>query len=167
MYAPTTCYDKEEGIHYVTLLKECAKRKDLEKGMSLHVDITNKCLLRKNPYVGSSLINMYAKCGALSKAQEVLDELPFRNIVSWSALIAGYSRKGHGHEALNCFERMQSEGLSPDEITLTCILKACGSTQSLDKGKQIHEFIVTRLAWERYYFGQCPCGHVCQMWGTC
>ena len=132
-----TCYAKE-GLHYVALLKECAKRKDLKKGISLHIDILNKDLLRKNPYVGSTLVSMYAKCGALEKAQEVLDELPYRNVISWSALIAGYAEHEECHKTFNCVEQMRSEGLAPDAVTFTAMLKACGRTRSIDKGREIH-----------------------------
>ena len=38
--------------------------------------------------IGSALVDMYAKCGALVKAQKVLEELPVHDVVAWSALIA-------------------------------------------------------------------------------
>ena len=37
-----------------------------------------------------------------------------------------------------CFQRMQSEGISTDAITYTCILKACGSI------RKIHDSIVNQ-----------------------
>ena len=76
-----------EGITFVSLLKVCAQRKDLCKGTELHADIVKKGLLKKSPYLASALINMYAKCGVLSKAQQVLDELPVCDLISWNAII--------------------------------------------------------------------------------
>eukprot|EP00250_Pteridium_aquilinum_P022500 c25392_g4_i4 orf=1-273(+) len=81
---------------------------------------------------------MYAKCGSLSKAQDVLEKLPSRDVVSWSALIAGYAQRGQGEHALNCYERMQREGILPDAVTYACILKACGSIGAAEKGEEIH-----------------------------
>ena len=81
-------------------------------------------MLEKNVILGTVLVDMYAKCGMLKKAQQVLEDLPFRNIVSWSVLIAGCVQHGQSHEALNYFERMQSEGLLPDVVTFVCLLKA-------------------------------------------
>ena len=89
-------------------------------------------------------VDMYAKCGVLSKAQQVLKELHLRNVVSWNALITGYADHGQGHEALNAFDQMQSEGFCPDDVTYMCILKGCGSIGAIDKGKQIHNEIVGR-----------------------
>ena len=125
----------------MALLKACTVRKALDEGCRIHAHIVKKGLLEKSPYLGSSLISMYAKCGVLSKAKEVLENLPIRNVVSWSALISGYARDDQGHEAMNCFEQMRKEGLSPDAITFTCILKSCGEIGDVDKGKQIHEEI--------------------------
>eukprot|EP00250_Pteridium_aquilinum_P033476 c5706_g1_i1 orf=1-207(+) len=68
---------------------------------------------------------MYAKCGALPRAQEVFDELPVRTVVSWNALIAGYIQQGQGEQVLNCVDQMQQKGLAPDAVTFACILKAC------------------------------------------
>jgi pentatricopeptide repeat protein len=81
----------------------------------------------------NSLVDMYAKCGPLAKAKRVLlHELPARNVVSWNALLAGYARQGRARESLDCFKQMQLEGISPDAITLSCILKAWSRTPLID-----------------------------------
>ena len=133
-----------EDSHFVAMLKACANKKDLHKGMLIHADILRSRVLEKSPYVASSLICMYAKCGVLTKAQQVLEELPIRSVVCWNALISGYIQQGNGQSALKCFKRMHSEGISPDVVTFICILKACGNTRSIDEGKEIHDEIVTR-----------------------
>eukprot|EP00250_Pteridium_aquilinum_P016958 c23385_g2_i1 orf=87-488(+) len=118
----------------VALLRACAMQKDLNKGTRVHADILKWGLLQTSSYVANTLVSMYAKCGALAKAELVVDELPVRNVVCWSALIAGYAQHGRGEDALNCFNRMQGEGLFPNEVTFICILKACGSIGAADKG---------------------------------
>eukprot|EP00250_Pteridium_aquilinum_P022497 c25392_g4_i1 orf=1-234(+) len=77
---------------------------------------------------------MYAKCGSLSKAQDVLEKLPSRDVVSWNALISGYAQEGQGEQALNCFECMKRESIPPNGVTYACILKACGTIGAADKG---------------------------------
>mgnify|MGYP000019895263 FL=1 len=86
---------------------------------------------------------MYAKCGVPAKAQEVLEELPTRNVISWNALLAGYGQQGQCYEVLYGFEHMQSEGLSLDTITFICTLKACRSTKTMHIGEQIHDRIMS------------------------
>ena len=89
--------------------------------------------------MGNALVDMYVNCGMLEKAQKVHDELLVRNVYSWNSLIAGYAQHSNGHEAMNCFQKMQSEGLSPDRITYICILKAFGNTRFSVKGEKIHD----------------------------
>eukprot|EP00250_Pteridium_aquilinum_P027429 c34909_g1_i1 orf=2-217(+) len=70
---------------------------------------------------------MYAKCGVLARAKETFDMLPVRDVVTWTALIAGYVQFSMDEEALKCLGRMQVEGISPNAATFVCSLKACGS----------------------------------------
>eukprot|EP00250_Pteridium_aquilinum_P018547 c24122_g25_i1 orf=2-316(+) len=87
---------------------------------------------------------MYAKCGALAKAQEAFDSLPSGDVVSWTALIGGYAQHERCEEALRCFEQMKREGVSPNAVTYSCILKACGSVGEAEQGKLIHAEIVKK-----------------------
>ena len=140
----TTHETQNEYYTFIDSLKACAKKKNLCEGTKLHADLLDNGLLEKCPYIASALIHMYCKCGVLSEAQKVLEKLHFRDVVTWSALISGYAQHGQGHIALDCFEKMQKEGIHPDEITFSCILKACGITGALNKGEIIHEEIARR-----------------------
>ena len=46
-----------------------------------------KRLLEDNIELGNALVDMYAICGKLEKAQNIV------NVVSWNALISGYAEK--------------------------------------------------------------------------
>ncbi|XP_057458234.1 pentatricopeptide repeat-containing protein At3g24000, mitochondrial [Lotus japonicus] len=94
-----------------------------------------------NVFVGSSLVDMYARCGFLGEAQAVFDELGrWKNEVSWNALIAGYARKGEGggEEALGLFAKMQREGYGVTEFTYSALLCSASSVGSLEQGKWLH-----------------------------
>lgn len=130
-----------DAVTFASILKACGNLKAADMGKNIHDEIARQGLLGNDIVLGSALVYMYAKCGALASAQQVLEELPTRNVVSWSALIAGYAQEGQGEQALHCFERMQREGFSPDEVTFVCVLKACGTIGAVDKGEQIHEVI--------------------------
>jgi pentatricopeptide repeat protein len=81
---------------------------------------------------------MYAKCGDLARAEEVLGSLAARDVVSWSALIAGYAKHDRGEEAWECARRMRSEGHSPNVITYIALLGVCSAMGSIEEGKRIH-----------------------------
>jgi pentatricopeptide repeat protein len=101
-------------------------------------------LLKNELAVGNALVDMYARCNDFENAQAVLKELPVKDVISWNGLITGYANVGKALEAMSCFVRMQNEGLSPDPITFTCLLKACSNTRAIGKGKEIHNEIVGR-----------------------
>ncbi|KAI5071883.1 hypothetical protein GOP47_0014134 [Adiantum capillus-veneris] len=125
----------------VSLIGACAKLKDLKCGQKLHKDASTNGLLLNDGLVGNALVDMYAKCGSFSKAHDVFDKLPSRNVVSWTTLIAGYAEHGQGEKALKCFEQMRQEGVHPNAITFLCSLKACGIAKASDKGRELHEEI--------------------------
>ncbi|KAI5075032.1 hypothetical protein GOP47_0010993 [Adiantum capillus-veneris] len=146
-----TCFEQmqEEDltpneVTFTCILKVCGMLEASKKGEWIHDQISKQGLLRDNITLATALIDMYAKCGALAKAKQVLEELPDRDTITWNALIVGYTRQGQGEEALECYERMQNEGLSPDAVTFSGIVKACGSIGALEKGGQIHQEISRR-----------------------
>ena len=74
---------------YTCTLKACAAIGDADKGKQLHDMIIRQDLLKNDIKLGTALVDMYAKCGALSKAKCALEELSYRDVVTWSAVIAG------------------------------------------------------------------------------
>ena len=119
-------------------LRGCAKRKDLYNGEKLHEEIVKKGLLENEACIGSTLMHMYAKCGELTKAQEVFDILRVRDVICWTTLISGYAQYGYNKEALKLYEKMCCHGPPPDGYTFVCILKVCGESGSLEIGENIH-----------------------------
>ena len=132
-------------VTYVCSLRACGSIGAIDKGKQIHEQIVSRGLLKNHIVLGTALTDMYAKCGELGKAQEVFDELPFRDVVSWNSLMTGYARNGQAAEALNCFQKMQFiDHISPDAVSFIVALKACGSIGAIDKGKQIHDDISSK-----------------------
>ena len=127
-------------VTYLSLLKACGKMDWVERGQELHAEIVEE-EFNLDLFVGSSLVHMYVKFGMLDEARDILDSLPERDIVSWTALITGYSEHGHNEEALKCFVQMQAEGVFPNAVTIHCVLKSCSTLQAIKKGQEIHTMI--------------------------
>ncbi|KAI5063641.1 hypothetical protein GOP47_0022188 [Adiantum capillus-veneris] len=130
-------------VTYACVLKACGIMQNIDAGNEIHYEIANQGLLN-NTVLGGALVDMYAKCGVLLKAQKVFDALPMHNVISWSALIAGYTQQGQGQEALGCFQQMRSQGFYPNAVTYACVLKACGIMQNVDVGNEIHDEIANQ-----------------------
>ncbi|KAF8389577.1 hypothetical protein HHK36_024093 [Tetracentron sinense] len=92
-------------------------------------------------YVGTALVDMYSKCGFCDDARNVFDEMPKRNVVCWSALIAGYVQCSRYKDALFVFQDMLLEEVEPNQATLTSVLTACAQLGALDQGRWVHAYI--------------------------
>ncbi|KAH8931215.1 hypothetical protein BDL97_19G009800 [Sphagnum fallax] len=88
-------------------------------------------------FVGSSLVDMYAKCGSMEDAARVFDKMPSRNVVLWNMMISGHVKCGQGHKALELFGQMQQEHVQPDPVTLVAVLNACASVAALGRGQKV------------------------------
>ncbi|KAK3145348.1 hypothetical protein QOZ80_4AG0327690 [Eleusine coracana subsp. coracana] len=126
-----------DKITLVGVLSSCAAVGALELGTEL--DKYASCRgLYSNVYVGTALVDMYAKCGDLDQAIEVFQKMPSKNEASWNALICGLAFNGRGHEAIQQFELMRcEEGLRPDDITFIGVLSACVHTGLLEYGRRL------------------------------
>lgn len=107
-----------------SLLNACANLSAYEQGKQVHVHIL-KFGFMSDIFAGNSLVNMYAKCGSIDDANRAFFEIPERGIVSWSAMIGGLAQHGHGKEALQLFNQMLDNRISPNHITLVSVLCAC------------------------------------------
>jgi pentatricopeptide repeat protein len=127
-----------DAFTFACILKACGRSGSVEKGQEIHAELRKQGLLGKDQVLGNALVDMYARCGLIIEAQEAFDELPAQDAVAWNVLISGYTQRGLYDEALSCFQQMQENNLPPDEVTFACVLKACGSSGSARKGKEIH-----------------------------
>ncbi|KAI5070415.1 hypothetical protein GOP47_0014758 [Adiantum capillus-veneris] len=122
---------------YASVLTACASLKGLRIGQMAH-----HCLieagLEANVVVATALIRMYSRCVTVEEAVWVFDQAHVKDLVVWNAIIAMYAHHGLGKEALNLLKQMQQEGHTPDDITLTSVLSACGHAGLVDEGCAIY-----------------------------
>ena len=84
---------------------------------------------------------MYCKCCNLVDAHRVFDQLPNRNVVTWSSIIIGYMHEGLYTTCLQFFTQMQQEDIDPDVIIFSNVLKACSNLKALEQGRIVHKQI--------------------------
>ncbi|KAL5558786.1 hypothetical protein UlMin_034997 [Ulmus minor] len=114
-----------------------------ENGMQIH----GLCVISGFEWVvvvANSIIDMYAKCGRITEATKMFNLMPVRNLISWNAMISGYTFEGNGGRALLLFREMQEQGEVPDEFTFASTLKACSGLGAIGQGSQIHASLITR-----------------------
>jgi len=97
-------------------------------------------------YVQNSLLHVYASCGHMGLCRRLFDEMPQRDVVSWTVLIMGYKDVGEYDDALIAFEQMQYAGVVPNRVTMVNALAVCANFGALEMGVWIHDFI-KRSGW--------------------
>ncbi|ERN09426.1 hypothetical protein AMTR_s00029p00062590 [Amborella trichopoda] len=126
-----------DNFTFPFVLKACADLGDLQMGKSIHHQI-ERSNYKGDVYVCNALVAMLAKCGDLIEAQRVFNQMTQKNVVSWTAMIAGYAQGGRAMEALDLLREMGKAGLSPKPVTLACALPACANLEAIWFGKEIH-----------------------------
>ncbi|KAL6530432.1 putative pentatricopeptide repeat-containing protein [Orobanche minor] len=117
--------------------KACAMINDHLLGQAMHC-LAVKIGFDVNVYVASSVVDMYAKCGSLRDARNMFDEMPEKNVVSWSGMIYGYAQMGKDGEALRLFKDALREGLNVNDFTFSSVIRVCGNSTLFELGKQMH-----------------------------
>ncbi|ERM94545.1 hypothetical protein AMTR_s00010p00266240 [Amborella trichopoda] len=95
-----TLYTQMESTHirpdkftFPFLLKACSRLSSAFMGNQFHTQIS-KLGFESDMFVRNTLIHLHATCGSLEVAEKLFDESGKRDVVAWSALLAGHSRRG-------------------------------------------------------------------------
>eukprot|EP01018_Ginkgo_biloba_P020809 Gb_00201 [translate_table: standard] len=123
------------------VLKACGSLSALQEGKVIHDQIVRNGF-ELDVFIGTALVDMYAKCGSIKIAHQLFDRMSERNVVSWNAIIAGYAQNGHCDEALSLFKQMQLAGVEATSATMVSVLSAYGPLEPLPQGKCIHDYII-------------------------
>ncbi|KAI5075896.1 hypothetical protein GOP47_0009972 [Adiantum capillus-veneris] len=132
---------QQEKSSLLCVLKACIMTKDLVRGKIAHSHVI-KHGFDADEALGSTLINMYFSCGVPQEGQNVFDSLSHQNVVTWSALISGYSDSGCSTLAFELVDDMIQKEVRPDRAIFLHILKACTSSSAIAQGKLAHHHIL-------------------------
>ncbi|XP_068663084.1 putative pentatricopeptide repeat-containing protein At1g56570 [Aristolochia californica] len=142
------CEMRREGVGpnaytISNVLKAC-------KGMELHLHGTGvhglaiKSGIDGSMYVENALVDLYATCSrSLDDACNIFERMEEKTPVSWTTMIAGYTRWGEGYEGIRAFQRMLQDGTELNPFNCSIAIKACASVESVFLGKQIHAAATT------------------------
>lgn len=134
-----------DNYTYPYVFKAIGCIRDVNEGEKLHAFVV-KTGLEFDAYVCNSLMDMYAELGEVDCFEQVFDEMPERDKVSWNIMVSGYVRCRRFQEAVDVFQRMRKESnVKPDEATVVSTLSACSALKNLEIGKEIHSHIANEL----------------------
>ncbi|XP_019427492.1 PREDICTED: putative pentatricopeptide repeat-containing protein At3g23330 [Lupinus angustifolius] len=139
------CEMRKKGIRpneftVTTCLKACSMCLDMNFGKQVHAEAIKLSLL-SDVFVGSALVNLYAKCGEMDLADKVFFCMPEQNEVLWNVLINGHAQVGDGKGAFRLFCHMLKSEVKFSKFTLPSVLKSCANSGDLRDGQAVHGLV--------------------------
>ncbi|KAK9292517.1 hypothetical protein L1049_020490 [Liquidambar formosana] len=137
-------YNRAELCHFeetcLRVLSFCNK-KSLQEGVCIHSPIV-KLGLHEDLYLSNNMLSLYAKCYGVEHAHHFFDEMPYKDVVSWTGILSAYVRNGNHEEALELYDLMMTSGQYPNEYTLSSVLRSCSAMGKFNDGTRIQACII-------------------------
>ncbi|XP_058076350.1 pentatricopeptide repeat-containing protein At3g12770-like [Magnolia sinica] len=129
---------KPDNFTFPYILKASSQLPHPTIGLSIHSHAI-KTGFHTDLFVGNSLILFYARFGYLDIMHRLFDEIPQKNIVTWTAIISAYSQNGQFSYAIELFHGMLVADVRPNSFTMAVILGGLCCNQG---AMQIHGFMI-------------------------
>ncbi|XP_050363800.1 putative pentatricopeptide repeat-containing protein At3g25060, mitochondrial [Argentina anserina] len=134
---------RPDSSTFTVALKACAGMVDLKMGEEVWFAAA-RCGYEGDVFVGSSVLNLYAKCGKMDEAVAVFDRMPRRDLVCCTTMITGFLQSERPVEAVELYRRMQDEGMEFDGVVMMGLMQACASLGDLRLGLSVHGYMIRR-----------------------
>ncbi|KAK3225557.1 hypothetical protein Dsin_005419 [Dipteronia sinensis] len=135
-----------------SLLLACSHLKSLQYGEEIHGFVL-RYGLEKDPFVAISLLSLYMYCEKSFSARVLFDGMEDKSLVSWNAMITGYSQNRLPIDALTLFRQMVSNGIQPSEIAIMSVFGACSQLSALRLGKETHCYALKASLMDDVFIG--------------
>ncbi|KAK9146322.1 hypothetical protein Sjap_006225 [Stephania japonica] len=94
--------------------------------------------------VKNAMITMYSRCKYPEYAFNLFLSAKDKSVVTWNAMITGFSDLDKFEEAGFVFREMLAYGFEPNEVTILSILSICARMSNLQHGRELHCYILRR-----------------------
>ncbi|XP_050257597.1 pentatricopeptide repeat-containing protein At1g74600, chloroplastic [Quercus robur] len=125
---------------FSSILTACAALEELDIGKGVQGWVI-KCGAG-DVFVGTAIVDLYAKCGDMEEAVKEFSRMPSRNVVSWTTVISGFVQKDDSTSALKFFKYMRELEVEINKYTVTSVLTACAKRAMIEEAIQIHSWIL-------------------------
>ncbi|KAI7744786.1 hypothetical protein M8C21_030272, partial [Ambrosia artemisiifolia] len=97
---------------------------------------------RLDGVLGTSLIEMYCKCGSIESALKVFEAIRNKKLGHWTAIIVGLGTHGQAKLALDLFRGMLEMKIVPNAITFIGVLNACNHAGLVEDGRRYFNMMI-------------------------
>ncbi|KAJ0100341.1 hypothetical protein Patl1_20547 [Pistacia atlantica] len=136
-----SCGFEPNDYTFTNIISASGENVGFEEGKQLH-GVAIKYSLEREVSVGNALVTMYGKYGMVDEAERMFNSMNERNLISWTALMSGYVKSGHGGKAIKGFLELLDLGIFCDSSCLATVIEACSECRNLDFGVQFHGFLI-------------------------
>ncbi|CAN6454449.1 unnamed protein product [Victoria cruziana] len=132
---------RPDSVTIVGLLQASAACSALHQGKWIHGFILRHSL-EPSLLMDTALVDMYSKCGDIDTAMKCFNQVPQKDVVSWSTIIAGCGSHGKGKLALSLYCNMVEAGIQPNDVTFLSLLSACSHAGLVYEGLRLYKSMV-------------------------
>ncbi|EOY14016.1 Tetratricopeptide repeat-like superfamily protein isoform 1 [Theobroma cacao] len=93
-------------------------------------------------FVGTCLLHFYGAYKRVFDAQTLFEEMPERNVVSWTSLMFGYLDNGDLENVIHLYWEMREEEIGCNENTFATVLTACSLLEDESLGLHVFGHVV-------------------------
>ncbi|KAJ6691810.1 hypothetical protein OIU79_013735 [Salix purpurea] len=142
LIAELTRHDSLSNPHSLNkIVSFCAKSGSFHLGIQIHSTILKFGFI-SNVYISSAVVDMYAKCGEISSARLLFDQMPQRTAVTWNSLISGYLAVNCPKIAIELFIKMLKAAINVTAYSVSSCLAGCSQLEAREVGSQVHGLIL-------------------------
>lgn len=123
------------------VMKICASVMDLWLGLEVHACLI-KSGLNQDVHAKYALMNFYGRCCDIDRANQVFYETQDHESLVWNEAVLLNLKHKKWVQGMQLFSIMQHLFVKTNSFTISKVLQACAKSGALDKGKQIHGYVI-------------------------
>ncbi|PIA34259.1 hypothetical protein AQUCO_03800089v1 [Aquilegia coerulea] len=156
---------KENKFTLASVLEVLSNWRAREQTKEIHAHIIKSGFISDDSMV-TCLIRAYGKCDEIENMMHLFSEIYQVHLVHLNAILASLVHGGYYENALKFFRDTWDSKVAIDGITISLLLKACGTLSTLEQGKTIHSMALKCGINQDNFVGSalvdvyCKCGNI-------
>ncbi|KAL2519965.1 putative pentatricopeptide repeat-containing protein [Forsythia ovata] len=135
-----------QDLHsYARLLNSFNTHKSIPHGQQLHLVFLKRGVLFSTLSIANRVLQMYMRCGEISCARNLFDEMPKRNSFTWNTILEGCAKSGDKSDLLNLFLSMPHK----NEFSWNVVISGYAKAGELDVARRLFDEMPRKngIAW--------------------
>lgn len=134
------CGVRPDNYNLPFVIRACRDMAEITSGKIVH-GVVVRYGLELNRFVGAALVDMYAKCGEIEDARKMFDDMPSRDLVTWTVMVRAYAECGNPYESLVLFDLMMEGSVVLDKFAMVTVVSACAKLGAMNKATLVHDYL--------------------------